>query len=77
MCGALMARDTVAIEKPACAATSLMVGVIAVVSARVVNVFVERIIGKLCDCPMTRAAWKGVGLVRRRRNGRIASALPG
>jgi hypothetical protein len=41
-----------------------MVGVIGVVLARVVNVFVERIIGKLCDCPMTREAWKGVGLVR-------------
>ena len=30
VCGALIARETVAIEKPACAATSLMVGVIAV-----------------------------------------------
>jgi hypothetical protein len=40
-----------------------MVGVIAVVFARVVNVFVERIIGKLCDLAMTWRAqvWCGRG----------------
>jgi hypothetical protein len=39
VCGALIARETVAMEKPAWAATSLIVEIM--VSAQVVNVFVS------------------------------------